>query len=624
MVSRPIPGRNLGPTFFPGRKVISLLLLLVATAFSLRAQNDVVERWSQASSYGAVPGAAVAVDASGNAYGTLDLGGGLYLEKRDADGNLAWTAEYVDPDTFLRASDVLVHDGRVYVGGFSYIPSGGGGNGIGPVLAAFDTAGNFLWYDRVGATQLSVVGGLLPINTRIAVDPGGRIAVMSRAWTTNPSGGTDLNYLALRYRPDGTLDWVRTISHAGVDYPQALAVNAQGRMAISGSSGSNRFTVVLDSAGNELWSHTQVATNGGGLVLLDDGQVYVHSGVFNVASSTDLQLTHYAADGTVLANVTHDLGGSETGRMLRRMPNGNLVGGAFAVQAAPLFPYVDWLVVGYDPAGNLLWSDRYDGLQNNDEFINDLAVNERSETVVIGTGGPAVPFLFTTVPQAVHRVYAPDGELLAFGLFDSLDRSPVDLALVGNDEWRTIGTGSAMIRAVRRYCPPPSVLQTGVSGSAVSFDWNDVPEALGYLFQGEILATGATKNKKRATSAWNVPSLSAGNYAWRVKTACPLDTSAFSADALFSIPMLRAPQADTEATLWAAPNPAVDQTVLSWTGAANTLDLTDLGGRLLRSVPLSADVRQQVLSVAGLPAGLYLVHLSRADGTRSTGRLMVR
>jgi hypothetical protein len=136
------------------------------------------------------------------------------------------------------------------------------------------------------------------------------------------------------------------------------------------------------------------------MVLLDDGRVYAHSGVFNPATSTDLQLTHYAADGSLVFNITHDVGGSEIGNQLRLMPNGNLVGSAIAVQQAPLFPYVDWLVVCYDPTGNLLWTDRYDGLQNNDEFIVDMGVNSRSETVVVGTGGPAVPKLcIVCMPQ---------------------------------------------------------------------------------------------------------------------------------------------------------------------------------------------------------------------------------
>jgi hypothetical protein len=168
-------------------------------------------------------------------------------------------------------------------------------------------------------------------------------------------------------------------------------------------------------------------------------------------------------------------------------------------------------------------------------------------------------------------------------------------------------------------------LQSTVTGSGVVFDWNDIPESIGYLFQGQVLSSGATKNKKRATSGWNVSSLPPGNYAWRVKTACPLDTSVFSQDALFSIPMLRSvDQARTTSDLWAAPNPAVHYTMLQWEGPAVSLELTDINGRVLHREILGDHARQYRLSVADFPAGMYLVQLHKAEGKRAIGRLMVR
>lgn len=85
----------------------------------------------------------------------------------------------------------------------------------------------------------------------------------------------------------------------------------------------------------------------------------------------------------------------------------------------------------------------------------------------------------------------------------------------------------------------------------------------------------------------------------------------------------RAQQAATIATL--APNPATETATLTLAQPArpgHTLRLTDALGRQVWSTPVAAGQTAVAVPLAGQPAGLYLLHISGANGTVASWKLV--
>jgi hypothetical protein len=172
-------------------------------------------------------------------------------------------------------------------------------------------------------------------------------------------------------------------------------------------------------------------------------------------------------------------------------------------------------------------------------------------------------------------------------------------------------------------CDAPINLTSEVlAPTAARLTWDAVPDAVGYQFQGRAVGTPNWRSKVTLSDGGVVNVLLPGvNYEWRVRTACPTDTSEFSSIETFSTPTSFINAGTTEpaypalreaADAWTLqPNPARHMVTLQGAQAGWTAIVHDLAGRVVIQEVLT-EGRQ--LNLSGLADGLYQVRLMDASG----------
>ncbi|RJR44849.1 MAG: hypothetical protein C4567_04000 [Deltaproteobacteria bacterium] len=203
--------------------------------------------------------AAIAVDSQGNAYvtGTLDgergLGGKNYgTIKYSPKGRLLWIQSYNGPangDDYAQAMAVDAQ-ANVYVTGRSY-----SGYLLGSACATlkYDTNGQLLWERRSEWPE----GGSIYVKALVVDQQGNSYVTGSAVKKEGIDSGYD--FATVKYSPDGDELWVRSYNgpESGHDFAQAMALDAQGNVYVSGESCSNAnseyATVKYSPEGELLW-----------------------------------------------------------------------------------------------------------------------------------------------------------------------------------------------------------------------------------------------------------------------------------------------------------------------------------------------------------------------------------
>jgi hypothetical protein len=278
--------------------------------------------------------------------------------------------------------------------------------------------------------------------------------------------------------------------------------------------------------------------------------------------------------------------------------------------------YPGWI----DNQANDLFGRRLTGPGDlNGDGVPDLAVTATLDDDPLADAGSVL--LVALNPDGTlrsSRKLADGREGLALGL-SSADGLGTGLAWIGDTDGDGLGelalgapghdaagTNRGIIYrlnlAVPDPCPAPldAAVDT-VAPNAVRLVWSPVAEALRYEIEGRKLG-GSPKAANRLTPAFVRTGLQPGTgYAWRVRSQCAADTSAWTPLDTFVTPLPRA-AAPTAARAW--PNPSrgplrVDG-ALGRTG--EDLLLTDALGRHLGTRTVGPG---GALDLTGLPAGVY-------------------
>jgi hypothetical protein len=180
-----------------------------------------------------------------------------------------------------------------------------------------------------------------------AVDRQGNVYVTGFANDT----GSGMDYLTIKYRPNGDTAWARTYNGPGndMDAGRGIKVDNAGNVFVTGESqgsgtGVDFATIKYDSLGTQLWvsrynSPGDTDDRADAIALDQSGDCYV-------AGMT----------------VTPDSG-------------------------------IEYLIVKYGPGGDTLWSRRYGSGSNGDDEAYMIAVDSAGNAYV--TGGDAVPNVIT-------------------------------------------------------------------------------------------------------------------------------------------------------------------------------------------------------------------------------------
>lgn len=251
---------------------------------------------------------AIAVDENGNVYvtGLSCSGSTLYLTedyatiKYDKNGNELWVRRYNGPGNNRDwATAIAVDDGgNVYVTGVST----GIGSAFDYATIKYDANGNELWVKRYNG----------PANSNdnpeaLVLDAAGNVYI------TGPSYGDGADYATIKYNTAGVQQWVARYSGAAgsTDRASDIAVDASGNVYVTGDSNGNTdpsdfgtgdyTTVKYDASGNELWvarydgDHSIDYANA--LALDPQGNVYVTGASRGNIKHEDYATVKYNAAG---------------------------------------------------------------------------------------------------------------------------------------------------------------------------------------------------------------------------------------------------------------------------------------------------------------------------------------
>lgn len=299
------------------------------------------------------------------------------------DSAEAWVQRYDGPGSGSDCATAMGVDpnGNVYVTGDS---TANCGLCTDWATVAYSSSGLPLWTNRYNGP-----GNFNDCARAMAVDASGNVIVTG--WSDSGESGYD--YATIKYSSAGVPLWTNRYSGwaRGQDYARAVAVDASGDVAVTGSSddggGLDYATIKYSYAGMALWTNRygglenyhDMAT---ALTVDGDGNVIVTGSSYNGADN-DYVTIKYSSNGVPLwtNRESGPANGMDAARVVAVDAGGNVVvTGAFAARTGRL----DYATVKYSSAGVRLWINHYNGPGNGDDMPCALAVDARGDVVVTG------------------------------------------------------------------------------------------------------------------------------------------------------------------------------------------------------------------------------------------------
>jgi uncharacterized delta-60 repeat protein len=197
----------------------------------------------------------------------------FYLNISNAQLTQQWLSTYDGPTSHDDIAVAMVTDnaGNIYVTGRS---ESGMISGNDFVTIKYNSAGVEQWASRLDQ-------GYDERPTAIGIDNSGHVYVTGQGFSPT----THIDYLTVKYNPNGDIAWVRTYNgtNNATDYPSAIAVDNSGNAYVTGSSeGIGTYldivTLKYDSSGSLIWTdrYNYSGSDFGNAIALDAaGNIYV-------------------------------------------------------------------------------------------------------------------------------------------------------------------------------------------------------------------------------------------------------------------------------------------------------------------------------------------------------------
>ncbi|MBM3322605.1 hypothetical protein FJY69_03915, partial [candidate division WOR-3 bacterium] len=238
--------------------------------------------------------------------------------------------------------------------------------------------------------------------TLIALDSAGNVYVAGGSTGV----GTGLDFVVIKYYPNGDTAWVRRRDFGGDDSPSGLAVDAQGNVYVTGNGGGRIATVAYNAAGQLLWSlpygrRDSVAVRG--LSLDAEGNLLMCGGVLN-RLYFDVLVLKYRPNGDTAwvrsYNPTDSVASAEALAV-------NQTGEVYLVGSyLDSIPREQCLTMKCDGTGRLLWAIPFVGPARH-EWLDCVALDRVGSVVAVGKSiGQTTGYDYLTIK------YSPDGETL--------------------------------------------------------------------------------------------------------------------------------------------------------------------------------------------------------------------
>jgi uncharacterized delta-60 repeat protein len=265
--------------------------------------------------------------------------------------------------------------GHIYVGGTSQGPTNADF-----AIVKYDSFGTALWTARYSA-------GPATVETLFAME----VDANGVVWATGRTGTGDIggDVLTVTFSADGTLRWARQFGTTNsFDAGFGIAIDSQGNSYIAGQKDEDFLTIKYDFEGNELWG---AAFNGAGngtdtarSIAVFGTNIYVTGSSWN-GSNLDFLTLKYSQGGSVLWQAIYDAAETDNAVAVAVDPSGNVVVAGNSYGTINYDEYgSDFLVVKYSPGGARLWTARYDGFMNAEDYPSALTVDSAGNIYVTG------------------------------------------------------------------------------------------------------------------------------------------------------------------------------------------------------------------------------------------------
>ncbi|MDH5684324.1 MAG: SBBP repeat-containing protein, partial [candidate division WOR-3 bacterium] len=359
--------------------LISFAVARVDTAW-VRRYNGPGNGWDEAK--------AIAVDGAGNVYVTgWSPGSGTFDDyatiKYNPAGDSLWVKRYNGPGNSTDLAKAIAVDGtgNVYVTGHS---KGSGTGTYDYATIKYNPEGDSLWVQRYNGP-----GNLADQATAIAVDGTGNVYVTGYSF----GSGTLADYATIKYNPEGDTLWVRRYNGPANDFDEAkaIAVDGSGNVYFTGfstGSGTSRdyTTIKYNPAGVEQWvgRYNGPANDWDeayAIAVDDSGNIYVTGYSSGSGTSYDYATIKYNPEGDSLWVQRYNGPGNLADQATAIAVDGE--GNAY-VTGYSKGTNDDYATIKYNPEGDTLWVRRYNGPANSADYAYAIAVDGTGNVYVTG------------------------------------------------------------------------------------------------------------------------------------------------------------------------------------------------------------------------------------------------
>lgn len=329
-----------------------------------------------------------------------------------------WTAVTVDPV------------GNIYAAGWSYQWQVNSDWNI----AKYDPSGNILWSKIVSVNP----GADKDEAHHILYDPRGYIYVSGFMFGGSSSQGT---ITIVKYDVYGDSIWTFYAGSVGSGYPNAMKLDTAGNIYIAGKTDMETFVVKVDTGGIEQWTST-FNNNGpnqtniiNDMVIDDSGSVYVAGWCDDpVNFYTDLLTIKYTPQGDTawLRIYNGPANYYDAARKIKIDAQGNVYVAGNVTSQTPMGS--DFVLLKYDPNGNLLWDRFYNYLTPSYSFESPCGLEIDSAGNIYIAGISSYSNSTITNDLAIRK-YTADGDTLWTKRWGTPnDDEPIFMQMVSTDE----------------------------------------------------------------------------------------------------------------------------------------------------------------------------------------------
>ncbi len=291
-----------------------------------------------------------------------------------------WIRHFGDTLSRIHFQNMVVHStGSVYLTGTQRTAD----SDDDIVTMRYDADGTLLW-----AQHYNGPFGSDDRSTSLALDREGNIYVAG----SSQNLATWLDYVIIKYAPDGDSQWVRTYDGPGHrnDVPERLVVDAAGNVYITGrSDGTDGYvdfaTVKYRTDGSMVWTKRydgQVA----GLAVDAAGSVLAAGTSWSAAGDVDFLTIKYDSAGTEVwaRRYDNDAHTWDQAADVAVDAAGNVYVTGHSIDPLTL---IDYCTIKYSPNGALCWIRRYHETDSQSEIATGIVVDDEGNSYVTGEGG---------------------------------------------------------------------------------------------------------------------------------------------------------------------------------------------------------------------------------------------